>query len=50
MIMCCRCGEFISAVEKNGSYDPIADECPDCGGQKFKDNETETVIRTDESE
>lgn len=48
LVMCLSCGEFVQAVEENGQLVPLNDECPACGGRKFKDNATETVLTTKE--
>jgi predicted nucleic acid-binding Zn-ribbon protein len=48
LVMCLSCGEFVRAFKRDDKLVPRNDECPDCGGRKFKDNATETVITTDE--
>lgn len=48
LLMCRSCGEFVPAVPVDGDLVPKDDECPDCGGVEFKDNETDTIVRTDE--
>lgn len=45
---CTVCGEFIQATTEDGTWVPIDDECPDCGGREFKHNGLDTVVRTDE--
>lgn len=47
--MCRSCGEFVSAAKEDGTWVPVLDECPDCGGSEFKHNETDTVVRADDS-
>ena len=46
--MCRACGEFVQAIPEEEEIVPMRGECPSCGGVKFKHNETETTIRTDE--
>lgn len=48
MIMCLSCGAFLQARKKDGIWEPIKDECPDCGGNEFKHNDLDTVVRTNE--
>jgi ribosomal protein L32 len=48
MVMCRSCGEFTPASKEDGTFVPLADECPSCGGMEFKHNGNETVIRTGE--
>jgi predicted nucleic acid-binding Zn-ribbon protein len=47
MVMCRSCGEFVTARSEDGSLRPLADECPDCGGQKFKDVHTDETFEVD---
>jgi hypothetical protein len=42
LVMCRRCGEFVTAVptESDGGnemrLEPVADACPECGGDNFE--------------
>lgn len=47
MVMCRACGEFVMALKSGGEIELIEDECPDCGGQEFKYNDTGEVINLD---
>lgn len=49
MVMCRACGEFVPAIRDGESLFPTKDECPECGGQVFSDNETDEIVRTAES-
>jgi RNA polymerase subunit RPABC4/transcription elongation factor Spt4 len=46
-VMCRSCGEFVPALPDGDSLVPQSDECPDCGGTEFKDNESGDIIQTD---
>lgn len=48
LVMCRSCGTFVEVVEDDGERAVLEDECPDCGGSEFKDNDTGDVLRTDE--
>jgi hypothetical protein len=50
MMMCLSCGGFVTATKEDGAWRPLCDECPDCDGQRFKHNGSNTVIRTADSE
>lgn len=50
MVMCRACGNFVQALERNGELEPLRDDCPQCGGTEFKDNDTGAAIRTEVSE
>lgn len=41
MVMCRGCGNFVTAVENDGSVTPLSEECPKCEGVKFEDIHTE---------
>lgn len=47
MLMCRSCGNFVSASHDGETLVPVEDECPECGGTEFKDDETDEIIRTD---
>lgn len=47
MLVCTSCGELVSAFPDGDALVPSKDECPDCGGTEFKDNDSGNVIRTD---
>ena len=47
MLMCRGCGNFVTAVDREGSITPLSDECPECGGVEFEHIHTETVVRSD---
>lgn len=42
--MCRSCGNFVSAFHDGDTLVPVTDECPDCGGTDFKDNENDESI------
>ena len=44
MLMCRSCGAFVTAKTVDDTVRPLVDECPDCGGQEFKNNRTDEVI------
>lgn len=48
MLMCRACGNFVRAVEEDGTLVPIKDSCPECGGTEFKDNNAESDERIDD--
>lgn len=47
-VMCLSCGGFVVSVRENGSYVPVPDQCPECGGVEFKHNASDTIVRADE--
>ena len=44
LLMCRGCGEFVTATKDGEKWMPKADECPDCGGRHFKDNDSGRTI------
>lgn len=48
MVMCRPCGHFMRAWKKNGEWELKKDECPECEGSDFKNNNTGEVIETGE--
>lgn len=47
LVMCRACGEFVTAIQKNGTFESIRPKCPACGGAGFKHNATGTTTGTD---
>ena len=48
MLMCLACGEFVTAFPDGDALEPSQDECPECGGREFKDNESDRTIHTED--
>lgn len=48
MLMCRSCGEFVTATKDEESWIPKADECPDCGGTEFMDNDSGQTTDSEE--
>lgn len=48
MVMCRSCGNFVEVIKKGGEWEVMKDECPECGGNEFKMNDTDEVMRTDD--
>lgn len=46
MLMCRACGSFVIAVKDGESLIPTKEECPECGGTEFKDNDSDRTIQT----
>lgn len=46
MAMCRSCGHFLAVLKEQGAWEPIKDECPECGGTEFKKNDTGEVFET----
>ncbi|MDG5777270.1 hypothetical protein VB773_09000 [Haloarculaceae archaeon H-GB2-1] len=42
--MCLSCGEFVRAVPTADSVEPVASECPSCGGTEFEHTESRGVL------
>lgn len=40
MLMCRSCGCFIEVLNIGDENSPWKEECPECGGTEFKDNDT----------
>lgn len=38
--MCRSCGHFVEVLEDDGEWQVREDECPECGGTAFLQNET----------
>lgn len=47
MLMCRSCGDFVLAYREGDTVVPAKDECPECGGTEFKDDENDEIVRTD---
>lgn len=45
MVMCRSCGTFVEVKERSEEIVLRVDECPECGGREFTDNETGDVIQ-----
>lgn len=45
--MCTACGEFVLARQEGDSIALTSEECPACGGRRFKHNGTGEYLRTD---
>ncbi len=46
LVMCLDCGAFTAAVPGEVRR-PVADECPSCGGVRFRDTDSGRDVRAD---
>lgn len=48
LLMCRECGEFVPALNEGEIWIPMPDECSDCGGTEFKDNDSGRTMTTED--
>jgi hypothetical protein len=49
LLMCRKCGKFVSAMKDSGDWVPTEDQCSKCDGAEFKDIESGRMIYTREA-